>query len=49
MSLHNAQELDNNLGARVYQDLTLASLFSVVDGVERIIKDAGFDHCCGTY
>ena len=44
MFLHDAQELDNDLGAGSDQDLTLAGLFGVVDGVERIVEDARLDH-----
>ena len=50
MSLHHAQELDNDLGARPYQNLTLARFLGIVDGIERIVEDAGLDHfgrCCG--
>lgn len=47
MSLHHAQELDNNLRARTYQDLTLACLLGIVDGVERIVENAGLDHFGG--
>jgi len=39
MLLHNAEELDNNLGAGSDQDLTLSGLLGVVDGVERIVED----------
>lgn len=46
MLLHNAQELDNNLRARSNEDLALAGLLGIVDGVERIVQNAGFDHCC---
>ena len=47
VSLHNAQELDNNLGAWVYEDLAFAGFFSVIDGIERIIQNAGLNHNCG--
>ncbi len=42
--LHDAQELDNDLGARSDQDLSLAGLFGVVDAVERIVEHAGANH-----
>ena len=29
----------------MYEDLSLPSLFGIVDGVQCIIEDAGFDHC----
>lgn len=45
--LHDAQELDNNLGAWSDENLTLARLLCVVDGIERIVEDASFDHCGG--
>ena len=37
--LHNAEELDNDLGARSDENLTLSGLLSVVDAVERIVED----------
>ena len=45
--LHDRQELDDDLGAGSDQDLTLASLLGVVDGLERIVEDGGFDHVGG--
>ena len=45
--LHDRQELDNDLGGRTDQDLALASLLSVVDGVERIVEDGSLDHFGG--
>lgn len=44
MSLHDGQELNDDLGARADEHLALASLFGVVDGVERIVEDGGLDH-----
>ena len=44
MSLHDAQELDDDLGAGADEHLALSGLLGVVDGVERIVEDAGFDH-----
>ena len=44
MSLHHAQEFDNDLRAGPDEHLALSRLFGVVDGVERIVEDAGFDH-----
>jgi len=38
MTLHDAQKLDNDLGGRADEDLALAGLLSVVDGVERIFN-----------
>ena len=38
------QELDDDLGAWADQDLALASLLGVVDGVERIVEDGSLDH-----
>ena len=37
--LHNAEELDDNLGAGSDEDLTLSGLLSVVDAVECIVED----------
>lgn len=45
--LHNAEELDNDLGARSDQDLALTGLLGVVDGVERIVEDGSPDHFDG--
>ena len=45
--LHNLQEFDNNLGARPDQDLALARLLGIVDGVEAVVENARFDHDCG--
>jgi hypothetical protein len=42
--LHDAQELDNDLGARSNEDLALSSFLGVVDGIERIIQDTSLDH-----
>ena len=42
--LHDRQELDNDLGGRADQNLTLASLLGVVHGVERIVEDGSLDH-----
>lgn len=44
MLLHNAEELDNDLGGRVDEDLSLSRLLCIVDGIERIVEDRGFDH-----
>lgn len=45
--LHDAQELDDDLGRRTDENLTLASLLGVVDGVERIVEDGSLDHFDG--
>lgn len=47
MLLHDREELDNDLGRRADQDLALAALLGVVDGVEGIVEDGSLDHCCG--
>ena len=47
MLLHDRQELDDDLGGRTDQDLTLASLFGVVHGVQGIVEDGGLDHFGG--
>lgn len=46
--LHDAQELDDDLGAGADEDLTLASLLGVVDALESIIEDGGLDHFGGS-
>ena len=45
--LHDAQELDDDLGARSDQNLALSGLLGVVDAVERIVENTGSDHLCG--
>lgn len=47
MSLHDGQELDDDLGARSDKDLSLSGLLGVVDGVERIVEDGCLDHFGG--
>ena len=42
--LHAMQEFHDDLGARSDEDLALPRFLGVVDGVEGIIQDAGFDH-----
>jgi hypothetical protein len=37
--LHDTEELDDNLGGRTDQDLSLSGLLGVVDGIERIVED----------
>jgi hypothetical protein len=37
--LHDLEELDDDLGAWVDENLTLSRLLGVVDGVERIVED----------
>ena len=39
MLLHHTQEFDDDFRARADQDLALASLLGVVDGLERIVED----------
>lgn len=39
--LHDVQETDDDLGGGADQDLALASLLGVVDGVKRIVQDGG--------
>ena len=45
MSLHNLQELDDNLGRRSNQNLTLTGLFSVVNSVQSISQNRRSSHC----
>jgi hypothetical protein len=45
--LHDAQELNNDLGRWSDEDLTLSALLGVVDGVERIVEDGSLDHFDG--
>ena len=36
--LHDSQKLDNDLGAWSDHDLSLASLFGIVDGIQAVVK-----------
>ena len=45
--LHDVQEADDDLGGRTDQDLALAGLLGVVDGVERIVENGSLDHFGG--
>lgn len=47
MLLHHSEELDDDLGARPDENLALAALLGVVDGVERIVQDGSLNHVCG--
>ena len=47
MTLHDLEELDDDLGARSDQDLTLAGLLGVVDVVESIVENGSADHLGG--
>lgn len=39
MLLHNRQELDHDLRRWTAQNLTLATLFSINDGLEAVVED----------
>lgn len=47
VTLHDREELDDDLGARSDQDLALAGLLGVVDVVEGIVEDGSADHLGG--
>ena len=47
MTLHHAEELDDDLGGWADENLTLSGLLSVVDGVERIVENGCLDHFGG--
>lgn len=47
MLLHDTQELDDDLRARSDQDLTLAGLLGVVQGVEGIVQNRSLNHFGG--
>ena len=47
MLLHDLEELDDDLGGRTDQDLALAGLLGVVDGLERIVENGSLDHFGG--
>jgi hypothetical protein len=45
--LHDSEELDDDLGGRADQDLALASLLGVVDGIEAVVENGSLDHFGG--
>ena len=47
MTLHDSQELDNDLGRRTDHDLALAGLLGVVDSIEAIVENGSLDHFGG--
>lgn len=47
MALHDLEELDDDLGARSDQDLALAGLLGIVDGVEGVVENRSADHFGG--
>ena len=47
MLLHDTQELDDDLGARSDEDLSLAGLLGVVDALESIVENGSADHLDG--
>jgi hypothetical protein len=49
MSLHDIQELDDDLGARPDHDLSLARLLGIVDALERVAQHTGANHCDGRF
>lgn len=44
LRLHELKELDDDLGGRTEEDLTLASLLRVVDVLQSIAQNTGSDH-----
>lgn len=42
--LHNAQELDNDLGGRPDENLPLTSLLGIVDSIQAVVKNGSLDH-----
>jgi hypothetical protein len=51
VTLHDGQELDDDLGGRADQDLALAGLLGVVDSIEAIVENGSLDHVggCGRF
>jgi hypothetical protein len=45
--LHDAQELDDDLGAGSDEDLTLAGFLGIVDALESVVEDGSLDHFGG--
>ena len=44
MLLHNAQELDNDLGGRPDENLPLAGLLGIVDGIQAVVENGSLNH-----
>lgn len=47
MLLHDREELDDDLGGRTDQNLALAGLLGVVDGIEAVVEHGSLDHFGG--
>jgi hypothetical protein len=47
VTLHDLEELDNDLGGRSDQDLTLAGLLGIVDGVKGVVENGSANHFGG--
>lgn len=47
VALHDGQELDDDLGGGADQDLALASLLGVVDGIQAVVENGSLDHFGG--
>ena len=47
MTLHDSQELDDDLGGRTDEDLALAGLLGVVDSIQAVVEHGSFDHFGG--
>lgn len=47
MFLHDAEEFNDDLGARSDHALSLACLLGIVDSLEGIIENGGLDHSGG--
>ena len=47
MLLHDSEELDDDLGAWADQNLALAGLLGVVDGIEAVVEHGSLDHFGG--
>ena len=45
MLLHNAKELDDHLGGGSQEDLSLASLLGVDDGLKAVSQNTHANHC----
>jgi len=47
VSLHDTQELDDDLRRGSDEDLSLASLLGIVDGVQAVVENRSLDHSDG--
>lgn len=47
VSLHDSQELNDDLRARSDEDLSLAGLLGIVERIKSVVENGSLDHCGG--